>query len=427
MRIDDGMSLAWRFATSTLVQRHNMKTTSFWKAGHTPTLLASFFYFDLSFMVWVLLGPLAVQISKDLGLSPAQKGLMVATPLLAGALLRIVMGVLVDHLKPKKAGIIGQMIVVCGLLWAWLGHLQTYDSLLTLGILLGVAGASFAVALPLASRWYPPEHQGTALGIAGAGNSGTALAALFAPSLAIAYGWQNVFGLCLIPLGVAFAVYMIFAKDAPSAPAPKSLVEYLHVLKDKDAWWFMFFYSVTFGGFSGLASSLTIYFNSQYGLSPVTAGYFTAACVFAGSMVRPLGGRMADRIGGIKTLSLMYMCAATALFVASTGLQSAFAAVIVFVVAMLALGTGNGAVFQLVPQRFRKEIGVMTGLVGMAGGVGGFYLASSLGYSKQITGSYEFGLTMFAALAVAALIGLSTVKARWRTTWGNAAMTSARI
>jgi MFS transporter, NNP family, nitrate/nitrite transporter len=404
-----------------------MKTTSFWKAGHTPTLLASFFYFDLSFMVWVLLGPLAVQISKDLGLTAAQKGLMVATPLLAGALLRIVMGVLVDHLKPKKAGIIGQLIVIGGLLWAWLGHLQTYQSLLTLGILLGVAGASFAVALPLASRWYPPEHQGTALGIAGAGNSGTAFAALFAPSLAIAFGWQNVFGLCLIPLGVALAVYLIFAKDAPSAPAPKSLIEYLHVLKDKDAWWFMFFYSVTFGGFSGLASSLTIYFNSQYGLSPVTAGYFTAACVFAGSMVRPLGGRIADRIGGIKTLSLMYVIAASALFIASFGLPSALAAVCVFVVAMLALGTGNGAVFQLVPQRFRKEIGVMTGLVGMAGGVGGFYLASSLGYSKQITGNYQFGLTMFAALAIAAFVSLMAVKMRWRTTWGCAMLTSARI
>jgi len=404
-----------------------MKTTSFWKAGHTPTLLASFFYFDLSFMVWVLLGPLAVQISKDLGLTAAQKGLMVATPLLAGALLRIVMGVLVDHLKPKKAGVIGQVIVMAGLAWAWLGTLNNYETMLTLGILLGVAGAAFAVALPLASRWYPPEHQGTALGIAGAGNSGTAFAALFAPSLALAFGWQNVFGLCLIPLGIAFAVYMIFAKDAPSAPPPKSMVEYLHVLKDKDAWWFMFFYSVTFGGFSGLASSLTIYFNSQYGLSPVTAGYFTAACVFAGSLVRPLGGRIADRIGGIKTLSIMYVLAATALFVASLGLQSPVAAVVVFVAAMLALGTGNGAVFQLVPQRFRKEIGVMTGLVGMAGGIGGFYLASSLGYSKQITGSYQIGLTIFASLAVIALLGLSLVKARWRTTWGSAAMTTAKI
>lgn len=404
-----------------------MQKTSFWKAGHTPTLLASFFYFDLSFMVWVILGPLAVQISKDIGLTAAQKGLMVATPLLAGALLRIVMGVLVDHLQPKKAGMIGQIVVMLGLLWAWLGDLHNYEALLTLGILLGVAGAAFAVALPLASRWYPPEHQGTALGIAGAGNSGTAFAALFAPTLAIAYGWQNVFGWCLIPLGVAFIVYMIFAKDAPFSAPPKSLLEYLHVLKDKDAWWFMFFYSVTFGGFAGLASSLTIYFNGQYGLSPVVAGYFTAACVFAGSLVRPIGGRLADRIGGIKTLSMMYVLAAAFLFIASVGLQSVTAALAVFVLAMLALGTGNGAVFQLVPQRFRKEIGVMTGLVGMAGGIGGFYLASSLGYSKQLTGSYQMGLIIFASLAVIALIGLSSVKNRWRTTWGSAAMTTAKI
>ncbi|CAN5209229.1 nitrate/nitrite transporter [soil metagenome] len=404
-----------------------MQKTSFWKAGHTPTLLASFFYFDLSFMVWVILGPLAVQISRDLHLSPAQKGLMVATPLLAGALLRIVMGVLVDHLKPKKAGIIGQVIVMGGLLWAWQGVLSSYEHMLALGIVLGVAGAAFAVALPLASRWYPPEHQGKALGIAGAGNSGTAFAALFAPSLAIAFGWQNVFGLCLIPLGVALIVYLIFAKDAPSAPPPKSLVEYLQVLKDKDAWWFMFFYSVTFGGFSGLASSLVIYFNSQYGVSPVTAGYLTAACVFAGSLVRPLGGLLADRIGGIRTLSMMYVLAATFLFIASIGLPSYQLALLVFVMAMLALGTGNGAVFQLVPQRFRKEIGVMTGLVGMAGGIGGFYLASSLGYSKQLTGNYQLGLVIFASLAVVALIGLSLVKTRWRTTWGSASMTVAKI
>jgi len=404
-----------------------MQKSSFWKTGHPPTLLAAFFYFDLSFMVWVILGPLAVQIAKDLHLSAAQKGLMVATPLLAGALLRIVMGVLVDHLKPKKAGLIGQVIVIAALIWAWLGTLERYDSMLVVGALLGFAGASFAVALPLASRWYPPQHQGTALGIAGAGNSGTAFAALFAPGLAAAFGWQNVFGLCLIPMGLALTVYLLFAKDAPSAPPPKSLPEYLNVLKDKDAWWFMFFYGVTFGGFSGLASSLSIYFNGQYGLSPVLAGYFTAACVFAGSMVRPVGGRLADRIGGIRTLSVMYALAALFLFVASAGLPSAWAAVAVFVLAMLALGAGNGAVFQLVPQRFRREIGVMTGLVGMAGGIGGFYLASSLGYSKQLTGSYQAGLAIFASLAVVALLGLSAIKTRWRTTWGSAALTAAKI
>src|SRR6202162_335827 len=124
--------------------------SSFFKAGHTPTLFAAFLYFDLSFMVWVMLGPLGVQIARDLHLSPAQKGLMVATPVLAGALLRIVMGILVDHLKPKIAGGIGQVIVILGLLLAWYFGVHTYDQVLALGLVLGVAGASFAVALPLA-------------------------------------------------------------------------------------------------------------------------------------------------------------------------------------------------------------------------------------------------------------------------------------
>ena len=400
---------------------------SFWKAGHPSTLLAAFLYFDLSFMVWVVLGPLGVQIASDLNLNAAQKGLMVATPVLAGALLRIVMGVMVDHFKPKMAGAIGQVIVIVALVIAWYFGIHTYAQVLTLGIFLGVAGASFAVALPLASRWYPPEHQGTALGIAGAGNSGTVLAALFAPSLAVAFGWNNVIGLAAIPLAIVFVFYLLVAKDSPDCPPAKSLTEYLKVLRDKDAWWFMFFYSVTFGGFVGLASSLTIYFNTQYGLSPVEAGYFTAACVFMGSMMRPLGGWLADRIGGIKSLSVMYVLAATFLMIVSFGLPAAWMALIVFMFAMWALGMGNGAVFQLVPQRFRKEIGVMTGMVGMAGGVGGFYLASSLGYSKQITGSYQLGFLIFAGLAMLALGGLTRVKTRWRTTWGAAHLTAARI
>ena len=401
--------------------------SSFWKAGHTPTLLSAFLYFDLSFMVWVLLGPLAVQIATDLSLTPAQKGLMVATPVLAGALLRIVMGVLVDQIKPKNAGTIGQIIVIISLLTAWLHGLHTFQQTLMLGIGLGFAGAAFAVALPLASRWYPPEHQGTALGIAGAGNSGTVFAALFAPSLAVAYGWDNVFGLALIPLGFALAIYLIFAKDSPDTPPAKSLSQYMAILKDKDAWWFMFFYSVTFGGFVGLASSLTIYFNDLYALGPVNAGYCTAACVFAGSLTRPIGGLIADRIGGIRTLLTMYTIAAGLLIVMSFGQPTYLLALAIIIPVMAVLGMGNGAVFQLVPQRFRKDIGVMTGLVGMAGGVGGFYLAASLGYFKQATGSYQAGLMIFAGLAVLAIIGLSGVKTRWRTTWGSATATSAKI
>jgi len=204
------------------------------------------------------------------------------------------------------------------------------------------------------------------------------------------------------------------------------LIEYLAVLKIGDAWWFMFFYSVTFGGFVGLTSSLTIYFNADYGLSPIIAGYCTAACTFAGSMVRPVGGAVADRIGGIRALSFMYMVAAIMLALASFHLPEVWMALTVFVIGMLALGMGNGAVFQLVPQRFRREIGVMTGLVGMTGGIGGFYLASSLGYSKQFTGSYQAGLLVFAGLALVALGGLTSVKKQWRTTWG-ASVGLARI
>ena len=188
--------------------------TSFMKSGHWPTLLAAFLYFDLSFMVWVVLGPLGVQIARDLGLTAAQKGLMVATPVLSGALLRMVMGIMVDHFGPKLAGAFGQVIVIGALLTAWLVGIHSYHPLLMFGVALGVAGASFAVALPLASRWYPPEHQGAALGIAGAGNSGTVLAALFAPGLAMAFGWNNVFGLAVIPLGTVLVAYLLLAKDS---------------------------------------------------------------------------------------------------------------------------------------------------------------------------------------------------------------------
>jgi MFS transporter, NNP family, nitrate/nitrite transporter len=400
--------------------------TSFWQSGHRPTLIAAFLYFDLAFMVWVLLGPLAPTIAPDLGLSPAQKGFMVAVPTLAGAVLRVVLGLLVDRVGPKRTGMIAQLIVIAALLTACFAGISSFAGIVGLGMMLGFAGASFAVALPLASRWYPPEHQGTALGIAGMGNSGTVFAALFAPMLAKAFGWSTVFGLAAIPVAIVFVIYCLMAKDSPDTPVPMPMSAYLTPLKDRDAWWFMLFYSVTFGGFVGLSSSLSIYFVDQFGLTPIHAGYATAACVFAGSLVRPMGGALADRIGGIKTLTMVYLLAAATLAAISTGPTLFPVALGLFVISMLAFGAGNGAVFQLVPQRFRKEIGVMTGLVGCAGGVGGFFLAWSLGLAKQYLGDPALGFLVFAGLAVLALIGLTIVKARWRTTWG-AAIQGVRI
>ncbi|HKP94436.1 MAG TPA: nitrate/nitrite transporter [Fibrobacteria bacterium] len=404
-----------------------MRLKDFAKAGHAPTLLSAFLYFDMSFMVWVLLGPLGVHIAKDLGLTPSQKGMMVAVPVLSGAIMRVFMGLLVDRIGAKKAGLIGQGIVLSALLASWLFGLHSLQATYLLGICLGVAGASFAVALPLASRWYPPEAQGLALGIAGAGNSGTVFAALFAPALANHVGWTNVFGLVLIPLSITLCIYAFLAKDAPGTPPPQKFSRYFLVLKERDAWGFMLFYLVTFGGFVGLASSLVIYFNSQFGLPPSVAGYLTAGCVFCGSMFRPIGGTVADRVGGVRALQAMYVVVVAsmlgvALLPTSLALSLAF-----FTIGMMAMGMGNGAVFQLLPQRFKREIGTLTGLVGMAGGVGGFYLASSLGFSKQLTGDYRMGFLMYALLGAFAFGILFRIKVRWRATWGAPEVAQARV
>jgi NNP family nitrate/nitrite transporter-like MFS transporter len=387
---------------------------AFLKAGHLPTLVSCFLYFDMSFMVWVLLGPMAVLIAHDLHLSAGQKGLMVAIPVLVGALLRVVNGILVGQLQPRLTGIIMQLVVIAGLLAAWRIGIHSFNQVLLLGAVLGVAGASFAIALPMVSYWYPPEHQGMALGLAGAGNSGTVLASLFVPTIAVAIGWGNVLGLAALPLIAVFVLFVSVAKNSPNCPPPKSLADYVRVLKVRDAWWLMFFYSVSFGGFVGLSSFLPIYFHDQYHLTAVNAGYFTAACVFAGSFARPFGGALADRVGGTKSLSIVYLVVAAVLLAVSRSALPVAATLALFVLGMGALGMGNGAVFQLVPQRFGRDVGLMTGLVGMTGGIGGFYLAASLGYAQQFTGSYAFGFVVFAGMAIVAFAGITTVRLRWR-------------
>ena len=249
---------------------------------------------------------LANSIVPDFGLSDSQKGLMVAVPLLGGALLRLVLGLLTDHIGARRTGILGMALTMLPLLLGWLWA-DSFDKLLLVGLLLGVAGASFAAALPLASRWYPARYQGLAMGIAGAGNSGTALATFFGPRLAQVWGWHAVFGLAIVPLLATLTLFVLFAKDSPNQPAPRSLADYADVLRMRDTWWFCLFYSITFGGFVGLASFLNVFFLSQYGLSRVQAGNFTTLCVVAGSFLRPFGGYLADRLGGVRMLTVVYI------------------------------------------------------------------------------------------------------------------------
>jgi NNP family nitrate/nitrite transporter-like MFS transporter len=388
-----------------------MNLRDFRRAGHWPTLLCAFLYFDVSFMVWVLIGALANSIAPEFGLSDAQRGLLVAVPLLGGAVLRLVLGLLTDHLGARRTALLGMLLTLAPLLLGWLWA-TSFEQMLVVALLLGVAGASFAAALPLASRWYPPQYQGLALGIAGAGNSGTALATFFGPRLAEAIGWHAVFGLALVPLLAVLAVFVVCAKDSPTQPAPKGLADYAAVLRQADAWWFCLFYAVTFGGFVGLASFLNIFFHTQYGLSKVAAGSFATLCVIAGSFLRPVGGHLADRMGGVSLLTLLYIGVGLLLLDLATAPPLVWGTVVTVTVMGL-LGLGNGAVFQLVPQRFPRELGVITGVVGAAGGLGGFLLPTLLGGVRQLLGSYSLGFVLFGLLACTTAAFLVRVAATW--------------
>lgn len=397
------------------------KFKEFLRAGHFPTLLGAFLYFDMSFMVWVILGALGAVISDQFGLTPAQKGFMVSIPLLGGTLLRIPMGILADKFGSRRVAMAGQVITMIPLLWGFLAA-NTMSEIYALGALLGVAGASFAVALPLASRWYPPQYQGLVMGIAGAGNSGTVIATFFAPRLAKAYGWHSVFGIALVPMILMSIAFFFMAKDAPSPRKTEGGVwKYLAPIKSRDALLFSLFYSITFGGFVGLASFLPIFFTDQYELDKITAGNCTSLCVMAGSFVRPIGGYLADRFGGVSVLTFMYIVIA-ALAVGISMIPSLEMAIALFVILMLALGVGNGSVFGLVPLRFKNEVGVITGFVGAFGGLGGFLLPNLLGSLKSITQTYATGFVAFACLALSAAMLIFWVNAiAWREThWQEA-------
>lgn len=388
-----------------------MSLAGFRRVGHWPTVLCAFLYFSLSCMAWMLIGALGNTLADAFRLSPFQKGVMVATPVLGGAMLRVVMGLLTDRIGARRTAILGLAATMLPLLLGWL-WVSSFAQLLIVGLLLGVPGASFAAALPMASRWYPPRYQGLVLGIAGAGNGGLALSTFFGPRLAVALGWETVFALALIPIALTAVMVALLGRDAPDQPPARPLREYAAPLKTPDAWWFCIFYSVTFGGFVGLTSFLSIFFRDQYGLGVIQAGNIATGCAVAGSFIRPLGGHLADRLGGIRMLMVLYLALAVAMG-GMACLPPVSVALALMFTAMSLLGMGNGAVFQLVPLRYPREIGVMTGLVGAAGGIGGFVLPTLLGSLKSATGTFAGAFVVFALAGLGCAAILAMVSRVW--------------
>ncbi len=405
--------------------------------GHMPTLLMAFAYFDMSFMVWTMLGPLSTEITEALALTghimtSSEKATLLSLPILSGAILRIVLGIGVDKIGAKLTALISQTIVIMSLLLAYLmGESITYNALLLVAVGLGFAGASFAVALPQAGQWYSAKYQGIVLGIAGAGNIGVVIDFLFAPKIAEIWGWASVFGVGAVLSAFVLIAYALLVKDAPKEvyqANPKKLKDYMKLLQDKDTWWFSLFYAISFGGFVGFAGYMKVYLMNTYSIEmnsfgieildepnvKVVAGYFGAFCIFAGAILRPFGGAIADKIGGIKALYFFYGAVALLVIINAVVTLPFFLAIFVLFSIMANLGMANGAVFQLVPQRFSKDIGIMTGIVGCAGGLGGTALIKTLGWSKGAFNSYTEGFLIFGGIVIIAIIGLSIVKRRWR-------------
>ena len=423
------------------------------RSGDWRSLVASFLYFDTGFTVWLLFGPLAPYMGSSLHLAPAALGFLVAVPVLSGALLRVPLGHLYQTLDGRAVALMGLMLsALTPLYLVFAPAAPTLGVLLVLGVLLGVGGASFAVALPMAGSGYPPKAQGLVLGLAAAGNIGAVLDGVLFPPLARHYGWQSAMTAVLPLLALAALALWVWGHDrAPKAGSVAralagfwgglvflvALVVVAHagwlgvsghpavlllpvlgmafmiallpsaqrrVLREGDAWAFFLIYAITFGGFVGLSAYVSVLLIALYHIPKVTAGLLMAGLAFSGATVRPLGGLLADRVGGPRVLLYALSGIAFVDFAFAFFKLSPATAIAALFALYLCFGIGNGATFQMVPLCWPKRRGLMTGLIGAAGGIGGFYLPVVLGLVKQATASYRGGFAVFAGLAMATIL-----------------------
>ncbi len=391
---------------------------SFLKSGHSPTLFAAFLYFSFSCCIWVLNGAMAPFISETYNLSPAQKGLMLSIPIFAGALMRFPLGILSQYIGRKNATLVEMVLIAVALLFGFF-FVKSFNDLLAMGVLLGIAGASFGVALSLGSGSFPPRHKGLAMGLVGAGNVGTAVSVLVAPPLAQAYGWVTVYGIAAIAISIPMIVMIVFAKEPPDVDKHASFKEHIACLFEADGWAFSLIYAVTFGGFIGLATFLPTYYYDQFSVSKIQAGQLTMLAAFMGAALRVFGGWISDRWGGVNTLSVVLLTIAGTLVACALAGKSLAATTLLVMLCFSALGAGNGALFQLVPLRWPLATAVAGSMIGEIGALGGGLVPNAMGLSKQYAGTYMWGFLFFAALSLVMLAMLRVMQIRWTRTWAE--------
>ncbi len=295
----------------------------------------------------------------------------------------------------------------------------SFNGLLAMGVLLGIAGASFGVAMSLGAGWFPPQHKGLAMGLVGAGNVGTAVSVLVAPPLAQWLGWQSVYAVAACAILVPMLVMVMFAKEPPDVNNHAGLRAHIACLFEKDGWAFSLIYGVTFGGFIGLTAFLPSYYYEQFGVSKVQAGQLTMLAAFMGAAVRVFGGWISDRWGGVNTLTLVLAVVAAALGLVGLASSSLVLTTLLLVICFAALGAGNGALFQLVPLRWPATRAVAGSMIGGIGALRGGLWPNAMGLSKQYLGSYLWGLVFFAALSLVMLGVMRVMQSRWTRTWAE--------
>ncbi|NDY92732.1 MFS transporter [Ideonella livida] len=390
----------------------------FLRAGHSPTLFAAFFYLMFSFVIWVLNGAMAPFISEQFQLTAAQKGTLLSIPIIAGAVMRFPLGLLAQYVGRKTATLVELSLITFTMAFGYF-FVSSYDDMIKMAFLLGVAGASFGVAMSLGSGWFPPQYKGLAMGLVGAGNGGTALAALLAPPLAQKFGWQAVYGIAALASFVPMAVVAFMAKEPPDRDEHASLKEHLACLLEKDGWVFSLIYVVTFGGFIGITTFLPTYYHDQFGVSKVQAGQLTMLAALMGSVVRIFGGWISDRWGGVNTLTVVLVVVSVGLVGVGLVGHSLVLTTLLLIVCFAALGAGNGALFQLVPLRWPMSTAVAGSMIGEIGALGGGLVPLLMGNVKQQTGSFLLGFVVLAVFSVLMLAVMRKMQLRWTRTWAE--------